>query len=321
MTHTFSFLLTFLLLWAGTGFSQELSATLLLKNRTVLEGSVHKRQVGTTVVQFQEKDSTSLRNLNLNEIDKIEFDLRAFRPTALKQAFNAGRYAKVIDQLKGRVIPYFAFVDQEANSNELVMLFIQSLYRTQNTAGVSAARKEVGKYAAEGEVRRLADMYHALIQLEQGETEAFDQSRSLFDITNPRDPLASMAWVALGRRALLENDWKTAYPYFSRVVTETPLDFEWSAEALYETARYHQANTNLVVAYQICQEALVMSSLPSWSEKLSAMQKELETEADTHGIQLIALGTPRGRSNEPGGGMEDGIDYRKRQQELEEMQP
>lgn len=294
---------------------QELPATLLLKNQTVVEGNLLRRQAGTTVVQFIPERETARRSLNLDEIDTILFDISAFQPGLLQQAFVAGRYEEVIDGLKGRIVPYFSYADLKANSNRLVTMFIQSLYRTGNSAGVNAARQEVEKYAAGGEVRRVAELLFAMAKLEEDDLEAFDDKAYWFRAEGPEDPLAPLVYTGLARRALKEDDWKTAYPLYARIITQTPLATPWVQDALYQTARYHQLNTNLAVAHQISQELELISSDELWKRKATDLRRDLEEAAERAGIELVEFGAVRGTPRRSGAAE---IDYQKRQRELEE---
>lgn len=297
--------------------AQDLPVSILLDNQQVLEGTVQPRKAGTTQLLFQEKDKKGTRNLSTAEISRINFDLSSFKPGRLQVHFKAARYHKVIEGLKVRINPYFSFSDLDANSNELIELFMQSLYRTGSHAGVAAARKEVAKYDTNGETRRLADIYLALSFLEKGDLESFAAFESYFQETDREDPMAPAIWMGQAKKAALRGRPDEHIEALANVIVEAPMQTEWSAEALYLSARYHQSRTNLVVAYQICQEIQTVAPLTDWPEKTEPLQEEIRKQAGELGIELVEFGAFRKGEKEAGDAK---LDYKERQRALEEQE-
>ncbi len=310
-----------LLLFASAlpAFSQELPARLLMANQQVLSVSLRPRAPGTSSVQATRLDGETpglLQSISLSDVQRIHFDLSALRPDTVAHLYYLGRYEDVVNALKGRVIPYFAYVDQDANSNELVEFFIRSLYMTGNDEGVRLSYDEVLKYALKpGPVRRVATLFLALSHIRTGNAEGLEQVKSVLLDPDPSDPLASAIWYAQAKLALASNHWAAAHPPLAKIITETPLDTEWVGEALYLTAQHHHSRTNRVVAHQICQEIQLVAPTGPWAERAAELQRTLVREAEAANVPLAALREPRPRENEPGDAR---IDYRERQRALEE---
>jgi len=301
----------------GSVQAQGLSARILLQDQSVLDGNLTPRKAGTTQLQFMPRSTQSLRNLSTSEVEKIFFDLNAFPSVSIQTNFDTGDYDSVIEALKGRVIPYFQFVDLDTNSNELVKLFIQGLYRTENFAGVHAAGKEVAKYDVNGEMRRFADVYRALSFLEEGLVDEFAPFATYFDNIERKDPLAPALWMGQSKLAQIKERPQEAYEPLAKIITETPMQTRWSAEALYLSAVHHHTRTNLVVANQICNELKTVAPLTPWPEKAEDLQKEIRSQAKDLEITLVDFGEIRTSGPQADDAK---IDYRERQRELKEQE-
>ncbi len=292
-----------------------LSAQFLMKNREVWNVLIRPRNPGTTTVQATRTDREGLLTVNLADVQRIHFDLSAIKPDAVAQLYYLGRHDDVINALKGKVNPYFAFVDQDANSNEMVSLFMRSLYLTGNHAGVKVAAAEVNKYAISGPVRRLSDLLQALSLLHSGNMAEMEKHKELFREPEVGDPLASLVWYGQAKMALATNNWNDAHPPLAKIITETPLDTEWVGEALYLTAEHHHSVTNLVVAHQICREIAIVAPVGPWAGKADTLREQVEKQAAELSINLEELAQTRKRKGDAG---EAKIDYRERQRKLEE---
>ncbi|GEM_PF-1415608 len=299
--------------------AQELGARLLMKNDELWSVTIAPRRAGTTQIVVTRKDREGQLTVKLDEVKKIYFDLQDFKPTTIQRLFVLGRYEEVIEALKGRVIPYFAYVDTDANSNQLISMFVRSLYHAENYAGVRASANEIGKYTVSGDLRRMADIYLALSYLKQEQPEAFEEMENRFPEPELDDPLASPIWYGRAMRAMSSNDWTSAHPPLAKIITEKPLDTEWVGEALYLTAEQHHSVSNLVVANQICQEIQMVVPSEIWKEKSMALQSEIQTLAEELEITLKGVGEER-RVDDGSDAGEAKIDYKKRQRELEEAE-
>jgi hypothetical protein len=227
-----------------------------------------------------------------------------------------GNYQDVIQALAGKIIPYFTYVDQKANSNELIQTFIKALYRSGNAKSVIAAVEEIEKYAATGDMRRFADIYRSLTLLQDGDLEAFKPYANLFNKVAYDDTHAPELWYGNARLALLKDDWKTANTYLAKIVTEAPMQTDWSGEALYLSATYHHSRTNLVVANQICQEIQIVVPMTEWPEKAAELEAVIRTQAEEKGVELVEFGGVRDQDGKEAGEAE--IDYRERQRQLKQ---
>lgn len=311
------YLLPFLCFAAATlSRAQLLPGKVLMNDQRILDVRVHPRKPGTSQIRVGFIDQAGEQTLNLADVAQIAFDLSAFHPQTLEQLYLLGRTGEVIDTLKGRIIPYFGFVDQNANSNDLVKLFIRALYREDNHPGVILSATEVDKYTpGGGDVHRMAHLYKALSYLETGKTEEFNQLKPLFAETDRNDPHAPIIWYGQAKAALLEEDWETAYPALAKIITEAPMDTDWAPEALYLSAVHHHSQTNLVVANQICQEIAIVAPLTDWPDKAIELETKIDALAKELGIELVEWGGFR--ENEGDGEGESKIDYRERQRALE----
>lgn len=307
-----------LLLFLATAFAspaREMPAKLLMKDQRVLDVRVFPRKPGTSQIRVGFVDQAGQQTLNLAAVDRIAFDLSDFQPRTLEQLYLLGRYREVIDALKGRVIPYFGFVDQNANSNALVKLFIRALYQADNHVGVIQSATEVDKYTPGGEVHRMAHLYKALSCLETGKKEEFNQLKPLFASTDRKDPLAPVVWYGQAKAALAEDDWEAAYPPLAKIITEAPMNTDWAPEALYLSAVHHHSQTNLVVANQICQEITIVAPLTEWPDKAIELEADIAALAEELEIELVEWGGFREKEGDGQG--ESKIDYRERQRALE----
>lgn len=299
------------------GVAQSLSAQLKLKDQTIPRGTLSPRKAGTTLLQLKLEDSEAVRNIDAQEVAAIQFDLSTFDSGALFLQYQAGNYDAVIEGLKGRINPYFTFVDIQTNSNPLVELFIQALYRSGNYQGVQLAGREVAKYDINGDMRRKADIYQGLSFLDEGNLEKFEPFAYYFENIKRDDPMAAALWMGEAKREALKEKPDQVYPALARIITEKPMETEWSAEALYLTAVYHHTRTNLVVANQICQEIKIVAPYTTWPAKADELLAQIKTEAEELNIVLTDFGEFRKTEKEAG---EAKVDYRKRQQALEEQE-
>lgn len=292
-----------------------LPARILGIDQEVSQVAIYPRKAGTSTVRMHRKGKEGVVTVDLEEIEEIRFDLSNLRPDTLNQLYMMGQYEDVIKSLAGgKIIPYFSFVDQKANSNEVIQTFIKSLYRSKNSKALLAAVGEIERYAATGDMRRFAEVYRALTVLDQGDLEAFEQFETLFENVHHLDEFAPALWYGNVRRAILNDDWKTANTYLAKIVTEAPMQTDWSGEALYLSATYHHSRTNLVVANQICQEIQIVVPLTEWPEKAATLEDEIREEAEERGVQLVEFGGVReADTDDPG---EAKIDYRERQRQL-----
>jgi hypothetical protein len=311
--------LTLFMLWLQSVcvFAQSLPAQIQFKDQTTARGTLSPRKTGTTLLQLKIEDTETRRNIDTQEVTAIQFDLSPFNPGALYLQYQAGNYDAVIDGLKVRINPYFSFVDMETNSNQLVELFIQALYRSGNFPGVHVAGKEVAKYDINGDMRRTADIYRGLSFLKQKNLKKFQPFAYYFEKINRDDPMAAALWMGQSKRAALEEKPDQVYPPLARLITERPMETEWSAEALYLTAVYHHTRTNLVVANQICQEIKIVAPLSTWPARAEKLQTQIRTEAEALNIVLTSFGEFRKADKQAG---EAKVDYRERQRALEEQE-
>lgn len=313
-TLTLSLILFTALLIPGGATAQSLSAQIKLTDQTVTTGSLNPRKAGTSILQLRLEGSDTLRNLEVLQVAAIQFDLSAFDPANLSLQYLAGNYPAVIDGLKGRIVPYFSFVDMETNSNPLIELFIKALYRSGNHQGVHIAGKEIAKYDLNGNMRRISDIYRGLSFLAQGDLKEFAAYAHHFEDVNPEDPLASALWLGQSRFAELQERTEEIYPPLARIIVERPMETEWSAEALYLSAVHHHTRTNLVVANQICQEIKIVAPLTPWPDEAEKLQARIQNEAAALNIALTDFGELRKAEKEAGDAK---IDYRERQRALE----
>lgn len=297
--------------------AQRLRAKVLLNTQEVLDVFlIAPRKAGTTNVRYEKADKEgSILTLSLNDVEEIRFDLTQFKPDVVSQLYYMGKYEDVIKVLARRINPYLGFVDKKCNSNELIQLFVKSLYKSEKYEPMTLFANEIEKYAASGDMRQFADIYRGLAQLQLGDVEAFKPYASLFAETDYKDPYAAPIWYGKARQEIVKNNWKDANTYLAKIITEFPMDTDWSAEALFLSATYHHSRTNLVVANQICQEIQIVAPLTDWPEKAAELEAEIQTQAEEMGVQLVEFGGLREREREEG---DSKIDYRERQRKLKE---
>jgi hypothetical protein len=281
--------------------------------RTVI---LYNRRPGTSQVRYQEKGREGIGTISLDEIEEIRFDLTRLNPRALSQLYSLGRYDDVIQTMAGKIIPYFNFVDQNANSNEVIKIFIKALYRSGSPRSLLAAVERIEQFAATGEMRRFADIYRSLSLIQQGDFDALAPYKDLFERVSYDDPHAPELWYGNAKMALAKDDWKTANTYLAKIITEAPMQFDWTGEALYLNATYHLSKTNLVVANQICQEIQIVVPMTEWQDKGATLEKEVQALAEELDMKLYKFGGVRERDSREGDQAE--IDYRERQRKLKQ---
>jgi len=283
------------------------------KVRTVL---LYPRRAGTTEVRYREKGREGVATILLDEIEEIRFDLTRLNPRAVSQLYSLGRYDDVIQTMAGKIIPYFTYVDQKANSNEVIRIFIKALYRSGSPRSLLAAVEKIEQFAASGEMRRFADIYRSLSLIEQGDLKELEPYQDLFARVKYDDPFAPELWYGNARMALIKDDWKSANAYLAKIITEAPMEFDWTGEALYLNATYHLSRTNLVVANQICQEIQIVVPMTEWQEKGAELEKEIKEMAGELGQPLYKFGGVR--ADDADANDQAKIDYRERQRKLKE---
>ena len=290
-------------------------ARLLLNTGEVLDVRIRPRAPGTSTIQMERKDREGIISQSLHEVQRMHFNLEDLNPSAVMQLYYSANYDGVIEALRGRINPYFAFADMDANSNELVKIFIRSLYHSGNYPIVRIAAQEVSRYTHTGEVKQTADVFATLSKIKEGDLEDIQDDLDALPEVDLLSPFAPAIWYAQAQVALSSNDWKAAYPPLARIVTESPMEIEWVGEALYLTAQYHHSRTNLVVANQICQELMIVVPGSSWADMAEARMINLAEDAETHEIELTEFGAFRDRERQ----VDDAaIDYRARQRALRE---
>ena len=297
--------------------ASQLRAKILLHTQEVLDVVVHgPRKSGTTNIRYERVDQEgSILTLALSDVEEIRFDLSAFKPDVVSQLYFMGKYDDVIQALARRINPYIGFVDQKSNSNELISLFVKSLYKSGKLQPSIEFLNEMEKYTAGGEMRAFADIYRGLAYLQLGDLENFEPFAPLFEEAKYDDTYAAPIWYGKAKQEIVNDNWRGAYTYLAKIITEFPMETDWSAEALYLSATYHHSLTNLVVANQICQEIQIVAPLTQWPEKAEELEDIIQTQAEELGITLVDFGGIRGGEKEAG---DAEIDYRERQRELKE---
>jgi hypothetical protein len=308
--------LLLLILVAASGWSraQNLTAKLFLQNEETWDVTVFPRSPNTTSIQVERADRQGRITQVLNTVRRIEFDLEALNPSAIVQAYHNKDYAAVIEGLKGRIVPYYAFVDTDANSNLLISYFTRSLYFTDNADGVLASAREIQKYAASGKMRLEADVYRTLALWKKNRPQEFRQALAKLPSPDPQGDLVGAVAIAKVRASLLSNDWARAYPMLADLITSRPMDPEWNGEALFLSATWHHSRTNLVVANQICQEITTVDQGSPWAKQATDLAIVVAEQAGTLGIALVEAGARRDGKKEAG---EAKIDYKERQRALQ----
>ncbi len=296
--------------------AQRLRAKVLLNSQDVLDVVlIAPRKAGTTNIRYELVDKEGVLTLSLNDVEEIRFDLKEFKPDVVSQLYYMGKYEDVIKSLARRVNPYLGFVDKKSNSNELIQLFVRSLYKSEKYEPMTLFANEIEKYAATGEMREFADIYRGLAYLKLGDLEGFKPYEELFKEADYKHPFAAPIWYGKARQEIVKNNWKDANTYLAKIITEFPMETDWSAEALFLSATYHHSRTNLVVANQICQEIQIVAPLTDWPEKAIELEETIRTQAEEIGITLVEFGGLREREREEG---DSKIDYRERQRKLKE---
>ncbi len=220
----------------------------------------------------------------------------------------------MIEGLRGRIVPYYAFVDAEANSNLLISYFTRALYFSDNPDGVLASAREIQKYAAAGRMRQEADVYRTLALWKKDRPEEFRQALARLPAPDPQGDLVGAVAIAKIRETLLTNDWSRAYPMIAELITSRPMDPEWNGEALFLSATWHHSRTNLVVANQICQEITTVDQGSPWAKQATDLAIAISEQAAPLGIALLEAGVRRDGKREAG---EAKIDYKERQRALQ----
>jgi tetratricopeptide (TPR) repeat protein len=292
-----------------------LPAKVLYIDQNVDDVILYPRKAGTTTIRLKKKGAEGIETISLSQIEEIRFNLSAVKPGTLDQLYYMGNYEDVIKSLAGGIIPYFGFVDQKANSNDLIQLFMKSLFKSGNYDSVIAAANEIEKYAASGDMRRFSDLYKGLCYLQTGDLESYATYEQLFKKAEFDDPNAAPIWYGKARKAILEDNWKEANTYLAKIITEFPMQTDWSGEALFLSASYHHSRTNLVVANQISQEIQIVVPLTQWPEKAAELEAKIKVQAEELGIELVDFGGIREKEREAG---EAKIDYRERQRKLKQ---
>jgi tetratricopeptide (TPR) repeat protein len=290
-------------------------AHLMMKTGEILEATIRPRLAGASIIHLERKDRSGLVTQPVDQIQRIHFKLSGMDQDAILQSYYAGNYQEVLEAMRGRIHPYFAFTDMNANTNELVELFLRALYHTGNHAIVKTAAEEVARHTRQGPVRTTADLYAILSAIKLGEMENIEERMAALPEPDLLDPRAPAVWYAQAQIAIAEDDWDAAYIPLARIITEAPMDTEWIGEALYLTARYHHRRTNLIVANQICQEIMIVAADSTWATQAEARMINLKEEAMELDITLTEFGAFREDDRRE----EDAaIDYRERQRKLRE---
>ncbi|MCC5849169.1 MAG: hypothetical protein JJU29_13870 [Verrucomicrobia bacterium] len=291
-------------------------ARMLLETGELLEVSIRPRAAGTSTIQMERKDREGIFGQPVAQIQRIHFTLSDMDADAITQNYYSGNYEDVLQAMRGRINPYFAFADLNANTNELVEIFIRALYHAGHHTVVRAAATELARHTAgQGDVSKTAEVYATLSTIKLGELEGIEDRLAALPEPSLLDPHAPAIWYAQAQIALAENDWETAYVPLARIVTEAPMETEWVGEALYLTAQYHHSRTNLVVANQICQEIMIVAPDSTWATKAEARMINLKEDAEALEITLTEFGEFREAERQ----VDDAaIDYRARQRALRE---
>jgi len=296
--------------------AQRLRAKILLTSQEVQDVIlIAPRKAGTTNIRYELMGKEGVLTLSLNDVEEIRFDLTAFKPDVVSQLYYMGKYDDVIKTLARRINPYLGFVDKKANSNELIQLFVRALFKSGKFEPMTQFANEIEKYAATGDMREFADIYRGLAYLQLGDLEAFKPYASLFEDADYEHPYAAPIWYGNARQEIVKNNWKDANTYLAKIITEFPMETDWSAEALYLSATYHHSRTNLVVANQICQEIQIVAPQTQWPEKAAELEETIQAQAEELGVQLVEFGGLRERERQEG---DSKIDYRERQRKLKE---
>ena len=293
----------------------QFEARLLMETGEILEVTIRPRAAGTSNIQMERKDREGIFTQPVNQIQRLHFTLSDMDADAITQNYYSGNFEEVLDAMRGRINPYFAFTDLEANTNELVEIFIRSLYHAGHHAVVRAAAGEVARHTRQGPVRKTADVFATLSTIKLGELEGIEERLEALPEPSLLDPHAPAIWYARAQVALAEDDWETAYVPLARIITEAPMETAWVGEALYLTAQYHHSRTNLVVANQICQEIMIVVPDSTWATQAEARMINLKEDAEALEITLTEFGEFREGERQ----VDDAaIDYRERQRKLRE---
>lgn len=293
-------------------------ARIQLQTGEVQEVFIRPRRPGTTILEIQRRDREGWISTPVADIRRVHFELEGIiDPNAVEQDFFMGRHEEVLAALGGRVNPYFAFADMQANTNELIKFFFRSLYHTGRYNVVEQASGHLRRFTTRGEVAELASIFEILSRIKQGgEPEELAELAQRLPEPELLNPHAPAIWYAQAITALSTNDWRAAYPPLARIITEAPMATEWVGEALYLTATFHHnIATNLVVANQICQEVMIVAPGSPWATKAEARMLNIAEDAKELGVTLTDFGAFRDREREAGDAV---IDYRERQRALRE---
>lgn len=313
-----------------------LKADLLMKNNRIYRNvQILYRKPGTSRIFVYGNDKQDKPTpISVRDIEEINFDMSAFnikQPTPKDQRplppitpyklYEDREYTRILKHFGKRLVPYYGFMDVNANSNDYISLFNRSLYFSKAYETTVQSCQEIQKKISAGPIYTEAIVYETLAYQQLGQTNKFEEARGKLPELSRDDTYgAPRLAIDVYHHLNNSNDWTSAYIPLARMITERPLDLDWSGQALYWSAEYHKSVTNLVVANQIIKELTVVDPNGVLTPKALEMGEEIAKLATELGVDLTVKVSSAGRGGSKGantGEFEAAVDYESRKRQLE----